>query len=87
MPGIYEVDGSSNNETAEQHSEAIAEDVNGEVVSSNDPTEMQPKEMDQTDKINKFLLKSFLQRINNQTANNNAESTEGVSVESDADWK
>lgn len=81
MPGIHEVDGGSNNKTTEQHSEVIAENVN-------DPSEMPPKETDQTDKINNFLLKSFLQHINNQAANSmNAESTEGDSVESDADWK
>lgn len=85
MPGIYEC---SNNEMTEQQPEVIAEDVSAaEDVSSNDPSEMPPKETDQTDKINKFLLKSFLQHINNQTANVNAESTERDSVESDADWK
>lgn len=87
MPGIHEANGGSNNETTEQQSEVIAEDVIGVVVPSNDLNELPPKETDQTDKINKFLLNSFLQHINNQTANMNAESTEGDSVESDADWK
>lgn len=85
MPGIHEADESQESSSTEPSAEivaaATADDVNSE---SNNSSETPPKEANQTDKINNFLLKSFLQHINNQQLN--AESTEGNSNESEADW-
>lgn len=87
MPGINEAAESSETNPTEPQRENVAMDVNNELMSTNESSEEPPKEVNQTDKINKFLLRSFLQHINNQQADISADSTDGKSTESDSDWK
>lgn len=80
MPGIYE--GKSENPSPNESS--VESDVQSEVQPTEMENEQPPRETDQTDKLNKFLLKSFLQHINNQSP---PESVETNSDEhNDDDW-
>lgn len=63
MPGIYE----GQPENPSQNSSAIESDARSDVQPAETENEQPPRESDQTDKLNKFLLKSFLQHINNQS--------------------
>lgn len=80
MPGIHE-DSKSQSDPVEASpsNEHNTQEMNTE--------EEQPtRETDQTDKLNKFLLKSFLQHINTQPMTSPSESDEQESGESTADW-
>lgn len=85
MPGIHEA-----NETSENvQSEIPVQDpsVDEFTAQSSSTEDDQPsRESDQTDKINKFLLKSFLQHINTHPVNMSTETVERNSDESDGDW-
>lgn len=85
MPGIYEAKTPSEDDQLENTSENAQQDELNE-QSPTTENEETPRETDQTDKINKFLLKSFLQHINSHPINMSAESVEQNPDESDADW-
>lgn len=88
MPGIYEASKSSENVSSEAVDASPSVDESGVQSSSTESDEQAPqRESDQTDKINKFLLKSFLQHINNHPINMPTESVERNSDESDGDWQ
>lgn len=100
MPGIYEANTTSESVQSETpvQSESIDESAEQSPSSSsspspsnvdNDDQQNPPREIDQTDKINKFLLKSFLQHINNDPINQPSESAEiqDANGESDGDWE
>lgn len=82
MPGIYEANTPSEN----VQSENVVENAQPDELSVQSENEETPRESDQTDKINKFLLKSFLQHINSHPINMTTESVEQNPNESDADW-
>lgn len=85
MPGIYEAKTPSEDDQLENTSENAQQDELNE-QSPTTENEQTPRETDQTDKINKFLLKSFLQHINSHPINMPEESVEQNPDESDADW-
>lgn len=97
MPGIYEANTASDSVQSETpvQSESMEESAAQSSSSSspsnveNDDQENPPQEIDQTDKINKFLLKSFLQHINNDPINEPSEPAEvrDTNGESDGDWE
>lgn len=78
MPGIYEVQ----SETASEGSPSNEVDASAQNAESEQPARVS----DQTDKINNFLLKSFLQHINNHPINMASEPVQRDSEESDGDW-
>lgn len=84
MPGIYDGKPSAEETPMEQGDES------NEQSSPDDENQQQPgsepKELDQTDKINKFLLKSFLQHINNNPINVPAPNEPNGDVSAD-EWK
>lgn len=82
MPGIQEEDTPSEM----VQSENVVENGQQEDMQSTTENEQAPPESDQTDKLNKFLLKSFLQHINSHPINMGAESVEQNPDDSDADW-
>lgn len=85
MPGIYEANTQSENVQSENVVENAQPDELSVQLSATENEET-PRESDQTDKINKFLLKSFLQHINSHPINITTESVEQNPDESDADW-
>lgn len=82
MPGIFENGDESINKASENGSSDFVQPETSE--SSTEETST-PREISQTDRLNKFLLKSFLEHINNQTINVHADSVERNDV-SDCDW-
>lgn len=85
MPGIYEADTASEN--AQPDNPVQNPPIDEFTVEPSTPEDDQtPRESDQTDKINKFLLKSFLQHINTHPVNMPTEPVEQNSDESDGDW-
>lgn len=90
MPGIYE----ANDTTTESgqskmpvQSGSMDESVGqSSTTAENDDKQIQSREIDQIDKINKFLLKSFLQHINSHPINQPSEPVEENLDESDGDW-
>lgn len=88
MPGIYEANAKS--ESVQTETPVRSESMNDSAQQSsssnaeNDDEQNPPQEVDQTDKINKFLLKSFLQHINNDQP---SEPVEEDPNESDGDWE
>lgn len=85
MPGIYEANTTS--EEAQSDTPVQNPPIDEFTIESSPPEDDQPPhESDQTDKINKFLLKSFLQHINSHPVNMPTEPIERNSDESDGDW-
>lgn len=97
MPGIYEANSTTECVQSETPVQRETTDESAEQLASsssnveNDDQEHPPREVDQTDKINKFLLKSFLQHINSDPINepSEAEAAEVADTngESDGDWE
>lgn len=97
MPGIYEANTASDSVQSEtpvqsesmEESAAQSSSLSSPSDVENDDQENPPQEIDQTDKINKFLLKSFLQHINNDPINEPSEPAEvqDTNGESDGDWE
>lgn len=90
MPGIHGANGTSQCVQSETPVQSESMDESAGQSSSNienDEQQSQPREIDQTDKINKFLLKSFLQHINSHPINQPSESVEENPDESDGDWE
>lgn len=99
MPGIYEANTTSESVQSETpvQSETMGESAEQTPSSSssslstveNDDQPNSSREIDQTDKINKFLLKSFLQHINNDPISQPSEPAEvqDSNGESDGDWE
>lgn len=88
MPGIYEANTTTSDNVPSEtpvQSESTAEPSASNAESDEQPNS--PREIDQTDKINKFLLKSFLQHINTDPINQPAELAEEMPNESDGDWE
>lgn len=89
MPGIYEANTTSSDNVPSEapvQSESMAESVEPSSTHAEcDEQEKPSREIDQTDKINKFLLKSFLQHINNDPIP--AEAVEELVNESDGEWE
>lgn len=87
MPGIYEANGSET-KTSEANAQLVSsvETLALNEQPSTTENDQPSQETDQTDKVNKFLLKSFLQHINNNSMNVATEEDEQNSDESDADW-
>lgn len=79
MPGIYEFQ----SENPVQSASTAEPNVQPEAQPTEMETDQPPRESDQTDKLNKFLLKSFLQHINNQST---PEPVEQDSEEPNEDW-
>lgn len=79
MPGIYDSESKNQVETSP------SDELNAQ-PSNTEEDEQQTRESDQTDKINKFLLKSFLERINNHPINMPSDRNELESAESNDDW-
>lgn len=90
MPGIYEANTSSESVQSETpvQNESMDESM-GQSSSTAESDEQQnsTRQIDQTDKINKFLLKSFLQHINSHPLNQPSEPVEENPDESDGDWE
>lgn len=80
MPGIQEFQ----SENPVQNASTAEPNVQPDVQSLETENEQPPRESDQTDKLNKFLLKSFLQHINNQSP---PEPMEQNSNEPNDDWE
>lgn len=93
MPGIYEATSETVSESVPSETPVQSETMNEPVeqsTSSNaesDDQQNPPREIDQTDKINKFLLKSFLQHINNDPVDQSEEPAEQNVDESDGEWE
>lgn len=96
MPGIYEANSTTEcvqsetpvqRETTDESAEQLASSSSSNA--EHDDQEYPPREVDQTDKINKFLLKSFLQHINSDPINEPSEAAEVADTngESDGDWE
>lgn len=85
MPGIFDAKTTTEN-TESENSVESASPAEVNIQSSSTENDQSPQESDQTDKINKFLLKSFLQRINNHPINMATEPIDRNSDESDGDW-
>lgn len=80
MPGISEQNDEPQQNSSEASSAESVRDESSAAVVDNENA-VPPAEVNQTDKINKFLLKSFLERMNNETlaANDgNDDATENV---------
>lgn len=86
MPGINE----TGKETQRDQSEAPENgslQVNGD-ESSAGADEEQPRELSLTDRLNKILLNSFLERINQQTTSENAQNGgDNDSADNDNAWE
>lgn len=63
MPGIHEFQ----SENSVENESSVEENAQPNVQSLETENEQPSRESDQTDKLNKFLLKSFLEHINNQS--------------------
>lgn len=63
MPGIHEFQ----SENSVENESSVEENAQPDVQPLETENEQQLRESDQTDKLNKFLLKSFLEHINNQS--------------------
>lgn len=92
MPGIYEANTSSESVQSETpvQSESMAESTQQSSSNAENDEQQNPsREVDQTDKINKFLLKSFLQHINSDPIDQPSEEgpNEDGPNESDGDWE
>lgn len=85
MPGIQESNATSENAQSEAPVQNPPMDELA-LQSSSTEDDQPTRESDQTDKINKFLLKSFLQHINTHPVNMSTDSVERNSDESDGDW-
>lgn len=79
MPGTYD------SESKTQFGASPSDELNAQ-PSNTEIDEQQTRESDQTDKINKFLLKSFLERIKNRPINMLSDRNELESAESNDDW-
>lgn len=65
MPGIFEpCDGSPHNASEMSSTERVSDESS--VAAVDNENSVPPAEVNQTDKINKFLLKSFLERMNSE---------------------
>lgn len=66
MPGIFDQnDGTPNNASEISSVERVGDESSAAAVEN--ASSVPPAEVNQTDKINKFLLKSFLERMNHET--------------------
>lgn len=63
MPGIHEFQ----SENPVQNESSVEENAQPDVQPLETENDQPSRESDQTDKLNKFLLKSFLEHINNQS--------------------
>lgn len=81
MPGIFEASAPENGQL-----ESSVETLSLNEQQSTTEDEQPTRETDQTDKINNFLLKSFLQHINSNATNVPEEQDERNSEGSNADW-
>lgn len=86
MPGIHEANTASENASQSEASVQNPPVDEFTIEASSTENDQPPRESDQTDKINKFLLKSFLQHINSHPINMPTEPIEQNSDESDGDW-
>lgn len=87
MPGIFEQnDGAAHSNTSEMNN---AEHVSDEssVAADDSTSSIPPAEVNQTDKINKFLLKSFLERMNNETMDTGEENDESTENAEEREWQ
>lgn len=84
MPGIYEADTSSNSQA-----QSTAATTNNEADNAVSSTEETPaRELSQTDRVNKFLLRSFLEHINTNPMNLEANDGEQPSsTDTNKDWE
>lgn len=90
MPGIHEENRKAEAENVDATAETLPASEQSESSSTlapmDDSDESEPpKEANQTDKLNNFLLKSFLNHINTQSANIQMQSSED-NVDDSNDW-
>lgn len=87
MPGIHEDNSTVESETAVSTEETPQTEEQSESSSTSDESAESPppRQLDQTDKVNKFLLKSFLEHINTHPINMQTDSAEETAGNSN-DW-
>lgn len=66
MPGIFEQSDGPQQNASELNSEVCVSDESSATADVDNENTVPPAEVNQTDKINKFLLKSFLERMNQE---------------------
>lgn len=83
MPGIFDAENPSNDQ-----SEAVATSSTSEATNEmqSEPEEAPVREITQTDRVNKFLLRSFLEHINANPINVSNESDQQGSDAGNSDW-
>lgn len=88
MPGIFEADSTTNNiqpePSATPSTTPSTSEANKEMQT--EPEETPVREVTQTDRMNKFLLKSFLEHINTSSIAVSNESDEQGSNDGNSDW-
>lgn len=82
MPGVFDASNDAE-KTAEESNVGTSEQNDSSVDRNNDDT---PTELNQIDKINKFLLKTFLERINNHPMNMQSDDLAENNADSENDW-
>lgn len=82
MPGIFDEDSTSSDQ--QDSTIAASSSENGNELATSDETPV--REVTQTDRINKFLLKSCLEHINTNPINVQNESEQEESNAADNDW-
>lgn len=85
MPGIFEQNDEPHEDgSAENHTECVSDESAAAGVDNENP--VPPAEVNQTDKINKFLLKTFLERMNNEMLAVNEENGESTESTDEREW-
>lgn len=85
MPGISEQNDEPQQNSSEAASTENASDESSAAVVDTENA-VPPAEVNQTDKINKFLLKSFLERMNNETLRANDENDDSMEKVDEREW-
>lgn len=82
MPGIFDADSTSTDQP--DSTTAASSSGNENEITTSDETPV--REVTQTDQINKFLLKSFLEHMNTNPINVQNESEQEASSTAHNDW-
>lgn len=85
MPGISQQNDEPQQNSSEAGCAESASDESSAAVVDNENA-VPPAEVNQTDKINKFLLKSFLERMNNETLGANDENDDTMENVDEREW-
>lgn len=87
MPGIFDPNGEEKQNNGEVNSEECVADESSAAAAAANENAVPPAEVNQTDKINKFLLKSFLERMNNEMLPVNVDGEESMENADGREWK